>query len=95
MWIVEASAEGDRLPSNKEIEKYVRIFAEIRHHFEHDREHGKKPNVKKKYSRIARIFNELIEKQPISPIDWHLFQIAILLRVNALLELTLKTIESS
>ena len=41
---------------------------------------------------IGRIFEELIGKQPSNEIEWYLLQIAVLLRVKAILTLTLEEV---
>lgn len=93
IWIVESSANGMRIPSDAEISHYLAIVKNLRHHFEHDREHGKQPEIQEKFVSIGRIFEELIGKQPSNKNEWYLLQIAILLRAKALLTLILSRIE--
>jgi hypothetical protein len=89
IWIIESSANGARIPDDVEVSHYLNIIKNLRHHFEHDREHGKQPEIQKKFVTIGRIFEELIGKQPSNKTEWYLLQIAILLRVKALLTITL------
>jgi hypothetical protein len=94
LWIVEASSNSDRLPNNQETTHYVELIKEFRNHSEHDREHGKQTDVKKKYMIIAAYFEEIIGKQPFRDIDWWLLQLGILLRTKAILTLTLNGLAS-
>ena len=92
MWIIESSSNGERFPENTEIAYYLQIIRNLRHHFEHDREHGEVSKVKRKYIQIGRIFEELIGKQPLKEKEWYLLQIAVLLRVKGILTLTLEEV---
>ena len=92
MWIIESSLNGERFPENTEIAHYLQIIKNLRHHFEHDREHGEVSKVKRKYVQVGRIFEELIGKQPLNEKDWYLLQIAVLLRVKGILTLTLEEV---
>ena len=92
MWIIESSSNGERFPENTEIAHYLQIIKNLRHHFEHDREHGEVSKVKRKYVQVGRIFEELIGKQPLNEKDWYLLQIAVLLRVKGILTLTLEEV---
>jgi hypothetical protein len=95
IWIVEASANNDRLPNNQEVLHYAVVFKELRNHFDHDREHGKLAEVRKKHMIVGSYFDELIGKQPLKEVDWWLMQLAILLRVSALLYLVLEILTSN
>ena len=93
IWIIESSSNGERFPENTEITYYLQIIRNLRHHFEHDREHGEASKVKRKYIQVGRIFEELIGKQPLNKMDWYLLQIAVLLRVKGILNLTLEEVQ--
>lgn len=93
--VYESSAEGERVPKNVEVSRYMDILQNLRHHFEHDREHGKQSAIHKKFMTIGRIFEELIGKQPSNEHEWYLLQIAVLLRVKAMLTIIIEEINKT
>jgi len=79
-FILEASGNGKRLPKDDpRIDSMEDIIKELRNHFSHDREHGKRAEVRRKYKRVGDIYEALIGKRvPREEEDWRNLQIAVL-----------------
>ena len=67
----ESSGCGKRLPSDIDEERIIQKIKELRNHFEHDREHGKDVDVKRKFRNVGDIYEYLIGKRfPSTQEDW-------------------------
>ena len=69
--LYEGSGDLKRLNLKNDEQQIIKKIRELRHNFEHDREHGKDSEVKKKFSIIGEIFEFLIDKKyPTTNEDW-------------------------
>ena len=67
----EGSGYGKRLPLELDEDRIIQKIKELRNHFEHDREHGKDTDVKRKFERVGDIYAYFIGKRfPSSQEDW-------------------------
>ena len=86
MYIIESSGDGKRLKDSHKNTDAYKYIKELRHHFDHDREHGKLSEVKKKYEKIGEIYNLLIGVKVPKKEDWTNLQISLMKELLNLLD---------
>jgi len=81
--LFEGSGYGKRLPLKLDPKKTIIKIKELRNHYIHDQEHGKKNEIRRKFKLIGDIFQGIIgTRAPVKEEDWISATIEILNDVN-------------
>jgi len=69
--IEESSGSGKRIPESFRKADFYIFLRELRNHFKHDREHGEKKDLYKKYKKVSKIFLDILHKKwPVDASDF-------------------------